>query len=268
MIVNSAALAPMDMQAAPPAPEPLSNSRHEQFALCVAEGYTATESYRRAYSVDVPHDMTPGRLRKLAYEVRHRQDVADRIKHLQANIAERSVLSTSQLVADLEAMAYADINELVRLEIFNCRHCYGKDHRYQWVDAAEFAQAVDVALASKGAIPIPSGAGGFGFVPTRDPAPDCRQCHSNGVQRVRLGNTADASPGARKLFKGIELHPDGSVKRILLHDQLAARQELHRLRGLHVDRSVSLSVTAKIEPTRDLAPEQILELMAQQRVIA
>ena len=47
------------------------------------------------------------------------------------------------------------------------------------------------------------------------------------------------APGARRLLRGIELFPDGSVKRLLLHDQTALRIELHKLRGLHVDRSVS-----------------------------
>lgn len=245
----------------------LENPRFEQFALLVVEGYAATEAYRRAFDVD-DDTMKPPTVRKESMRLRHRQDVADRIKHLQATVAERSVLSTSQLVADLEAMAYADINELVRVEVFNCRHCHGVAHEYQWIDGAEFAKALDAAAAAKGALPSPSGTGGFGFVPIRDPSPDCPQCLGNGEQRVRLGNTADASPGARKLFKGVELFPDGSVKRILLHDQLAARQELHRLRGLHVDRSISLSVTARIEPTRDMSPEQIIELMAQQRVLA
>jgi phage terminase small subunit len=225
--------------------DPLPLPRQEQFAVLIAEGHTAAEAYRRAYDID-SEDMKPGTIRRNAFNLRHTQAVADRVRHLQAQSAIRSVMSTSELMADLEAMATADLSELIRVENFNCRFCWGRGHAHQWIDAAELARALDEYGRNKGATPLPSAAGGFGFVPTGTANPDCPRCTGSGVQRVTLGNTADASPGARRLFKGCELFPDGSVKRILLHDQLEIRRELHKLRGLHVERAVSLSLHGEI----------------------
>jgi hypothetical protein len=50
------------------------------------------------------------------------------------------------------------------------------------------------------------------------------------------------------MFKGLEFFPDGSIKRVLLHDAAQLRIELHKLKGMHVDRSVSLNLNADIKP--------------------
>ena len=42
-------------------------------------------------------------------------------------------------------IANADPNELVQYRRDCCRHCYGVDHRYQWIDQDEFNAAVDTA---------------------------------------------------------------------------------------------------------------------------
>jgi hypothetical protein len=50
------------------------------------------------------------------------------------------------------------------------------------------------------------------------------------------------------MFKGLEFFPDGGIKRVLLHDAAQLRIELHKLKGMHVDRSVSLNLNADIKP--------------------
>jgi hypothetical protein len=95
-----------------------------------------------------------------------------------------------------------------------------------------------------------------------EPNPACGQCDGSGVPRVRFSSTADASPGARRLLRGVELFPDGSVKRVLLHDQAALRMELHKLRGMHVDRSLSVNLSAELKPLRKgLTVEEALAIM-------
>ena len=170
-------------------------------------------------------------------------------------------MSTSQLIADLEAMALADVNEIMTVCVVNCRHCWGKGGAYQWRDAAELCQALDAAMRSKGAIPIPSPAGVFGFNGAREPNPDCSRCDGVGVNVVRLADTANVSPGARKLYRGVELYESGQVKRVLLNDPLAARMELHRVRGLHIDRSLNLNANVDLKPaTRDEAMALLAKL--------
>jgi hypothetical protein len=181
------------------------------------------------------------------------------VRVLQDAAAERALKSTAQLVADLEAMATADVNEIMTLTVGACRHCWGVGHHYQWRDEAECARAFDDAIAS--AQPLPDMSGGFGYRSDREPHADCSKCDGAGVQRVRFTNTADVSPGARKLFKGVELFPDGSVKRVLLSDPLAARMELHRIRGMHIDRSMSVTAHVNVPALKDLSPEQALDFL-------
>lgn len=73
-----------------------------------------------------------------------------------------------------------------------------------------------------------------------------------------FNSTADVSPGARRLIRGVELFPDGSVKRLLLHDQTALRVELHKLRGLHVERVESKNLNVSITASADLSVDDIL----------
>lgn len=64
------------------------------------------------------------------------------------------------------------------------------------------------------------------------------------------------------MFKGLEFFSDGGVKRVLLHDAAQLRIELHKLKGMHVDRSVSLNLNADIPPLkRGLSVEEALAIM-------
>jgi phage terminase small subunit len=211
--------------------------KQERFAQHYVAHGSVIEAYTFAY--DVAPSTNRNSLRSTSYNVLNNPKVRARVAALQAAMTERTVMTTAELIADLEAIASADVNEIMSLSVGACRHCWGYGHRYQWRDDMEYARAVDDALAAHK--PLPDMAGGFGYRADREPHSECSACDGAGTQRVRFTTTADLSPGARKLLKGIELFPDGSVKRVLLHDQLAARQELHRLKGLHIDRSVSLT---------------------------
>src|SRR5690606_21430319 len=121
--------------------------------------------------------------------------------------------------------------------------------------------------------PIPSNAGGYGFTLDREPHGECSQCHGAGDARVHFSSTAAASRGARRLLRGVELYPDGRLKRLHLHDQTALRVELHKLRGMVIDRSVvahvavpdlkdmsrddMLDMLESIRPTRPVSPEPV-----------
>lgn len=215
------------------------------------------EAYRFAYRVG--DDTAPGTVRNNGYKVLNHPRVAARVRELQEAAGARSVQSTAYLIRELEEMVSADLNELMQLVVGACRHCYGHSHRYQWRDADEYLDACVRALdASENP---PNDAGGYGYKFDREPHPECDHCQGSGVQRVRFTNTADLSPGVRRLFKGIELFPDGGIKRVLLHDQMQARIELHKLRGMHIDRSVSLTAHVAVPALKDMSRSEALDFL-------
>lgn len=198
---------------------------------------------------------------RVAREILQRPDVLARLRVHQDAIAAMSIKSTSSLVRELEEIVEADVGELVRLAVGSCRHCWGIAGFYQWRDMAEFETAMNKAIEMRK--PPPEMTGGFEYRFNREPNPDCLQCEGDGIQRVRLMDTDAISPGARRLYKGIECNPDGSIKKVLLHDQLAARTELHRIRGMHIERSVSVNVAGRLPDAKDIAasPDKVNDFL-------
>jgi Terminase small subunit len=233
-------------------------TRQENFARLYAETGVAQDSYAAAYDCEGSSRAT---IRVNAFRLLRSPKVAQRVRELQDATAERSLRSTAALVRELEEMVNVDPNELVRLDVGSCRHCWGIGGAYQHRDQAEFAMALAQAIDSKGAIQLPTDTGGYGYTHDREANPDCAKCEGAGVPRVKYTSTADVSPGARRLLRGIELFPDGSVKRVLLHDQTQLRIELHKLRGLHIDRSVNVNVDAT-PALKDMSRDQQLEFLA------
>jgi hypothetical protein len=97
---------------------------------------------------------------------------------------------------------------------------------------------------------------------TDAPRDDCPGCVGAGRSVGHLTNTAELSLPARRLFKGLEFFDNGMVKRVLIHDQAALRIELHKLKGMHVDRSVNLTLNADLQPLKaGMSVEEALALM-------
>lgn len=242
----------------PPAKPDELNSRQEAFCRMYAEGGIATDAYEAAYTTSNRAVARAAAARLL----RHNPRVRARVRELQDAAAGRAQRPVAALIAELEAMVDADPNEVMRLDVCCCRHCWGDKGGYQFRDEAELGAAMDRWLASHSGpkpLPAPDTSGGFGFDPGRDSNPSCGHCEGAGVQRVKFASTADVSPGARRLLRGIELFPDGSVKRVLLHDQTQLRIELHKLRGLHIDRSVNVNVN--VPTLKDMTNEQALDFL-------
>lgn len=231
--------------------------KQERFAQHYVAHGSVIEAYRHAY--DVSPSTNRNSLRSTAYNVLNTPKVRARVSALQAAMSERTLMTTGELIADLEAMACADVNEIMSLTVGACRHCHGERGAYQWRTVDEWMAAIEDAQRKGGE--LPSCNGGFGYRTDADPNPDCPSCDGAGVQRVRFTNTAEVSPGARKLYRGVELYQDGTVKRVLLNDPLAARMELHRLRGLHIERSMNLNLNANVPALKDLTPEQAMAFL-------
>lgn len=236
-------------------PVPLT-PRQERFAVAVASGLPDVEAYESAYNAT---GSSRGTLRVNAHRTRNHPRVAARIRALIDAAGARSLRDTQGLIADLEEAVEADPNELLTVWVGACRYCHGHEHRYQFIDGAEMCTAIeDAARMGK---PVPDIEGGVGYDFHREPIATCPSCNGVGINKVRLQSSGEVSPGARRLLRGVELHPDGSLKRLHLHDQMAMRTELHKLRGLHVDRSLNLNVNANVPALKDLTPEQALAFL-------
>lgn len=236
------------------------NARQERFAQGVAGGL----SYFAAY-MEAGYTNNEGSARRDASRLASKREVQDRIRELQAVAGARALLSTTELIADLEQMATADVNEIMALTNGACRWCWGDPPgSYSWRSEAEMARAVDAymrSLTTPKPLPAPDTSGGFNYDSTRSPNDHCERCEGTGVTRVRFANTESVSPGARKLYRGVELYGDGTVKRVLLGDPLAARMELHKVRGLHVERSVAVNVNASLPKLENMTQEQMLDFL-------
>lgn len=235
--------------------------RQENFARHYVTHGSVVEAYVHAY--DVAPTTNRNSLRSTSYNVLNNPKVRARVAALQAATNAQAVMSTAELISELEAMATADVSEVVALTVGACRHCWGYGHRYQWRDEFEYARAFDEALAATK--PLPDMAGGFGYRSDREPHAECSQCDGAGMHLVRFTSTDQLSPAARKLLKSVELFPDGSLKRLHLHDQLAVRMELHRVKGMHVDRSISVTAHVPGPSLKELSNEQALDYLERLR---
>lgn len=134
-------------------------------------------------------------------------------------------------------LATADPNELTQLRRECCRHCFGIDHAFQWIDDDEFQAAIDEAAEKDK--DAPHNAGGYGFDANLPPHPKCPQCHGKGIASPYMADTRQLSPEAQVLFAGVEQTKDGL--KIKMHDQARALEQVARHLGMYKD-DVTLGV--------------------------
>lgn len=197
----------------------------EAFATHYAAFGSAEAAYRHAYNVQTTRRAS---VQHMAYRALHHPTVAARITALRNTAAANELATRESLIADLEAMVNVDTNELMQLRVVPCPACWPPE---AWETAA--AAALDAGHEPPGA---------------DEPNARCPVCVGAGRNVGQLTNTEDLSLPARRMFKGLEFFPDGGIKRVLLHDAAQLRVELHKLKGMHVDRSVSLNLNADIKP--------------------
>ncbi|MEK8206760.1 terminase small subunit [Paenibacillus sp. FSL L8-0696] len=133
-------------------------------------------------------------------------------------------------------LATADPNEVIHHRRVCCRHCFGIDHEYQWVDEEEYDRSVNAAkdLTKEGKPPVlPSDTGGYGFDPIIRPHPKCPQCHGEGHGQLHAADTRDLSPGAKKLYAGAKYTANGLE--IKMNDQEQAWDRIARHLGMYKD---------------------------------
>lgn len=241
----------------------LDSVKLESFAQAVVRLGVAASAYREVFDPErsLPNTTAWERASKL----NARPDVSRRVHELRAAALATSQISVQVLIADLQDIVNADPNDLCRSVVSACRYCHGIGHAYQWIDTDEYVAKCDEVQGDNDArreasktgrtkdVPLPTCDGGFGYDPRRDPAPMCPQCMGAGFLRVVIPDTTQLSPRALKLYKGIRVKGDGSVE-VLMHDQIAARDQLHRLLGAYKD---TLAVNTPAAPETGKSPGDV-----------
>lgn len=206
----------------------------------------ASEAYRRAYDVSRMLDTTIGRNAhalikdaKIAAEITERREAT-------VNAAVMDRAGVVQLITEIATASAAD---LMRLEVRNCRHCWGAGHKFQWVSPEEYAftcakvsdlnaraqqdwaEAIErgTRLPQPKDRPLPDDDGGYGWVKNAHPNPACPECHGDGIETPRFKDTRLLKGPARRLFAGIERTKDGF--KMHTRDQKHALQLLAQITG-------------------------------------
>jgi hypothetical protein len=184
----------------------------------------ATQAAIRAgYSAKNANKVGPEILGKTWFQVA----IAERRKEVAATTA----ITPEVVLQRWWELANVDINEIVEYRRDNCRHCWGEDHEYQWTHG-EFEKAQrDADNEGK---PEPSCAGGFGFVATREPNPECPECAGEGRGKVHVHDTRRLKGAARRLYAGVHQGKDGL--KALIDDRMKALDNVSRILGVYSDR--------------------------------
>lgn len=170
--------------------------------------------------------------------------VAAAIEKAMTQRAERTEITQDMVLERWWAIATADANDVIQFRRICCRYCYGKNFEYQWVDENEFVQALMVArMANEAekakkkpgiAQPLPTDAGGFGFVRSDPPHPKCPKCRGEGTPDVYAHDTRHLKGNARLLYAGVKVTQSGFEMKV--HDQMAALDKVARHLGMYKDK--------------------------------
>lgn len=170
--------------------------------------------------------------------------VAAYVASRMAERSQRTEITQDMVLERWWAIATADANDVIQFRRICCRYCYGKNFEYQWADEAEFVQALMVARLNNEAEkakkkpgmeqPLPSDAGGFGFVRSDPPHPKCPKCRGEGTPDVFAHDTRHLKGNARLLYAGVKVTQSGFEMKV--HDQMAALDKVARHLGMYKDK--------------------------------
>lgn len=185
----------------------------------------------------------PATARSWASRALARPEVRARIEELKAERRQRVQVETDDVLRKLLEIANTDVNELVEFRRTCCRHCWGRDHRYQYTDgglrAARVRHEQDLKKAQREGrdltddLPLEfDEQGGGGFDATRDPHPECPECNGEGVGTPFIKDTRDLGLAATA-YAGVKVTKEGVE--LKLHDRMKAIELLGKHLGMFTD---------------------------------
>lgn len=216
-------------------------AKQEAFAvaLCDPSKPSLIDAYRTAgYSVsDPPTSGQTSAASVLAADPR----IIARVQEARSRVLDLAMIDAAFVLREWVTIATADPAELIRSRKFCCRHCYGIDHKYQWINEEEFALACANVIdynatkpAKSHARAMPDPAGGFGYQRSREPVATCTHCSGDGYVDTYIEDTHRLSPAGRKLYAGLKQTNNGIE--IKFRDQDAALNNIAKYLGMVAER--------------------------------
>ena len=174
--------------------------------------------------------------RQIGEENLSKHDIQKALSARMSAREQRTEITQDMVLRRYWDIATADQNELTQYRRTCCRHCWGIDHGFQWVDEAEYQKALDNQKEDEGGAmpPPPEVYGGFGFDAGKEPAQDCPRCHGEGHGHVFIADTRKIRGPARLLYAGVKQTKEGVE--VKTHDQLAALNQVARHLGMFNDK--------------------------------
>lgn len=216
------------------------------FATELASGSSQSDAYRKAYprSLNWKDEV----VWRKASELASHGEVQGRVRYLQEKACQKNEITVEKVLKRYWDIATANPNDLMQYRRECCRHCYGKEHNYQWIDENEFfkdeeeyqKQSDEIdrknSKIRKSQIPtsnnlqIPVNDGGYGFDPSLSPHAKCPICHGKGKESVYIADTRELKGGAALLYAGVKATSQGLE--IKTHDQLHALDKVASYLGM------------------------------------
>jgi len=219
----------------------------------------ATRAYKAAYSSCRKDEAASVNASKLLRNAKVDAYVQQRMKQRE----KRTEITADKVLQRWWDIATADPNEIVHLRRVCCRHCFGKDHQYQWRDKEEYDQAVQLVIKlakEQEKEPVtPSDDGGYGYDRLLRPHSKCPYCCGEGREELHVEDTRDLSPKAKLLYAGIKQTATGIE--IKMQDQGKALENVARHLGMFND---TLHLTGKLDvsnPFAGLTTEELKKLI-------
>lgn len=199
------------------------NPKQRAFVREYLVDYNGTQAAIRAgYSSRTAAEQSSDLLRK--------PNIKELIVEKEQQAAAAANVSAEMVIGELATLCAADPRELVSVHRGSCRFCHSVNHDRAWshgeyLDAYYQAQAVDPNA------PAPPLRGGIGYDFTREPNPECLECHGFGEERVIVKDTRKLSRAAAKLIAGVKKTKDGLE--IRSRDQDGALLALAKITGVY-----------------------------------
>ena len=156
------------------------------------------------------------------------------IREARLQTATNATIDKSTIISYFTQLLSSAPCDVVAVHKYNCRHCHGYDHRYQWTES-ELVEAVEKARRlseSKGKpYESPDGSGGLNFNPKGIPNPDCPQCGGDGAPKVIIKDTRTLTMGERLLVESISEDRYGAIK-ISFADRVKAAENIAKIIGI------------------------------------
>lgn len=174
--------------------KPLSD-RQQAFVREYILSGNASDAYRKAgYSAKDANVAGPRLLANVRIQALIAEKQADRFKRLD--------ISADEIMARYYEIATADAARLTQMHVGACRHCWGRDFKYQWRTQREWTEEVAASVERKK--PAPDCDGGFGYRRTVAANPECPECEGLGQPYTVFADTRLMNDQDRALFRGVK----------------------------------------------------------------